>query len=387
MHRLPAAGRGRTGRLPPPIASGTVARMPRRTLVAGAAFALALVVFVALSRRTNAPPATEVLGHEDVVDTAPTPAAAVVPPNARERVALPSFVDGGAASEHVLVHAPVGGAGFGVESAKAGASRGPSAPGFTDDGLAILDPVRGELRRFDADGRGARALALPSRNVVDAIPLAGSKTLVFERSEEAQRLAVLDASGKVVATMPIPKAVLGDDADVSRVVVRGSTVYVETNGGGPLHAVATTDGTPLPGTTTTDGYPTKDDRALLSAGITNEDEGRAWLNASDRASGAHLWTKELQFADKASAIGFLDDDGRGHGWVVVLLGGRPGAFVDAAICFDVATGQVLASHAVAVDEPAWQSFRDFAVTPNGSLAALRRTKDEARVFELPCAAR
>lgn len=381
----------RTARLPPPIASGTVARMDRRHLVAGAGFGLALLVMVAIARRPQAPGAASPLGHEDVVDTAAPelalPASPGRAPNVRERVTLPSLEDGGVAIAAILARAPVGGTGFGVETTKSGAPRGPSAPSFTDDGVAILDPVRGEVRRFGRGGHALGALPLPSRNVLDALPLADGKTLLFERSEEGQRLAIADASGKLVAALPLPKAVVNDDADVSRVIVRGGTIYVETNGGGPLHAVATVAGDPLPGTATTDGYPTKDERALLSAGITNEDEGRAWLNASDRGSGTHLWTKELQFADEASAIGFLDDDGHGRGWVVVLLGSRPGAFVDAAICFDVASGRVLASHAVAVDEPAWQSFRDFSVTPTGSLAALRRTKDEARVLELPCAVR
>jgi hypothetical protein len=360
--------------------------MPRKPLVAGAGFVLAILALLATARRTKTPTHGE-LGHEEVVD-AVSPAAP--PPlgreGAREHVRLPSLLDGGAPAERVLVRATVGGVGFGLETTKVGVLRGPSAPWITEDGFAILDPVRGELRRFDATGAAQRALVLPSRNVLDAVPLAQGKTLLFERSEDGQRLAFVDATGKVTATIPMPKAVVNDEADVSRVVVRGGTVYVETNGGGPLHAVATATGETLPGTATTDGYPTHDDRALLSAGITNEDEGRAWINASDRASGAHLWTKELQFADEASAIGFLDDDGNGRGWVVVLLGGRPGAFVDAALCFDVTTGRVLASHAVPVDEPAWQSFRDFTVTPSGSLAALRRSKDEARVLELPCAA-
>jgi hypothetical protein len=375
--------------LPPPIGSGTVAPMARTHLIAGGALVLAALVGLAVARRPRSNAPVRAAGHEEIVDTAAPPhgAPARPDPSARERVELLSTADASDGAERIILRATVGAAGFGSETTKAGVLRGPAAPTVDDEGWAVLDTVRGELRRFDRDGRALRTTPLPSKDVIDAIALPGGKTLLFERGDAGQRLTFVDASGKVTARLPIPAGVVSEDADVSRVFVRAGTVYVETNGGGPLHAIGTTDGEALPGAATTDGYPTHDGRALLSAGITNEDEGRAWINASDRASGTHLWTKELQFADEASAVGFLDDDGRGHGWVVVLLGSRPGAFVDAAICFDVASGRVIASHAVPVDEPAWQSFRDFAVTPSGSLAALRRTKDEARVLELPCAAR
>lgn len=274
--------------------------------------------------------------------------------------------------------------GFGFEAAREGVLRGPSAPDVSAEGLALLDPIRGELRRFSKDGSPLGALVLPSKHVVEAIAISDGKTLLFERSEAGQGLVVIDRMGAVSARMPIAASVANEDTDVSRIVVRGGTVYAETNGSGPLHAVGTTDGVALPGTTTVDGLPTRDDRFLLSAGITNEDEGRAWINASDRTTGTHRWTKELRFADEATAVGFLDDDGAGHGWVVVLVGGKPGSFVDAAVCFDVASGTVIASHAVAVDDPPWQSFRDFSVGPDGTLYALRRSKHESRVLAFSC---
>lgn len=273
-----------------------------------------------------------------------------------------------------------------MELGREGVQRGPAALEVSVDGTSVLDPVNGVLRRFDAQGKALGARALPSRNVVEAIPLSQGRTLLYERSEAGQGLVLTDATGKVSGRIAIPESVANADADVSRVLVRGETIYVETNGTGPLHAVGTTAGEPMPEGGTVDGYPTRDDRLLLSAGITNEDEGRAWLNASERASGAHRWTRELQFADEATAVGFLDDDGRGHGWLVVLVGGKPGSFVDAAVCFDTSNGSVVASHAIAVDDPPWQSFRDFSVGPAGELFALRRARDTMRVLRFPCEA-
>ena len=273
---------------------------------------------------------------------------------------------------------------FAFEAAREGVLRGPAAPEIGPDGIAILDPLRGELRRFTNDGKPLGAVALPSKQAVEAIALPRGQTLLFERGEGGQGVRIVDATGSVVARLPVPAAVANDDADVSRIVVRGSTVYAETNGGGPLHVLGTVQGDTPKEPATIDGLPTRDERLLLSAGITNEDEGRAWINAADRATGTHRWTKELRFADEATAVGFLDDDGHGHGWVVVLVGGKPGTFVDAAVCFDVNSGAVLASHAVAVDDPPWQSFRDFSVGPDGTLYALRRKRDEARLLAFAC---
>ncbi len=330
---------------------------------------------------------------DDVAATNASPPASAPAPakrtesSAPQHIPIGSGVDAEASrdAEAILtVRVGTGDGSFGVELGHEGVQRGPASLEVTAEGTTVLDPINGVVRRFDSAGKSLGVRALPSKNAVDVVALPQGKTLVFERSEAGQGLVLADASGNVTGRLTIPASIANADADVSRVLVRGETIYVETNGTGPLHAVGTTNGETLPEGTTVDGYPTRDARLLLSAGITNEDEGRAWLNASDRATGTHRWTRELQFADEATAVGFLDDDGQGHGWLVVLVGGRPGRFVDAAVCFDTASGSVIASHAIAVDDPPWQSFRDFNVGPAGELFALRRSREAMRVLRFPC---
>lgn len=370
------------------IGSGTVRSMSKpRAILAGVvvAAALAFAVLQVVARRPSATAARRV--EAEAPGATPTSAEPKTADRAPQRVPIGGAADAGPArAEELVFTAPIGTAAhaFAFELGREGVQRGPAALEVTSEGTAILDPVRGVVRRFDPAGKALGTRPLPSKNVIEAIALPLGKTLLFERSEVGQSLVLTGADGNVTARLEVPASVANADADVSRVVVRGETIFVETNGTGPLHAVGTTSGEPLPEGTTVDGYPTRDDRLLLSAGITSEDEGRAWINASDRASGSHRWTRELQFADEATAVGFLDDDGRGHGWVVVLVGGKPGSFVDAAVCFDVTTGAVIASHAIAVDDPPWQSFRDFHVGPDGALFALRRARDAMRVLRFPC---
>lgn len=366
--------------------------MSKKRAITAAVVVAAMLAFTAVQivvRRPH-PPATGLAGVPSVADPAAPMHAHHTEDAKPQRVPIGGGVDAGATTAEAQVltaRMGSGGDAFGVELGREGVQRGPAAVAVTTEGFAVLDPVLGMLRRFDTQGKAVSSSPLPSKHVVEAVPLAEGKTLLFERSEAGQGLVLTNAAGSVIGRLAIPESVANADADVSRIVVRGETVYVETNGTGPLHAVGTTAGAPLPEGTTVDGYPSRSDALLLSAGITNEDEGRAWINASDRATGAHRWTRELQFADEATAVGFLDDDGRGHGWVVVLVGGKPGAFVDAAVCFDTATGNVVASHAIAVDDPPWQSFRDFDVGPDGALFALRRSRDAMRVLRFPCESR
>jgi hypothetical protein len=378
--------------LRPRDASGTVLAMTRArmlaTLTAGAAL---LVVGALRTCQDRKEPASVSASESDLAPAATrsdaTRKAPVPHADAAETIALMGPGDAATPEPPKDVwHAAIGAGpnGFAFEAGREGVLRGPAAPEVTAEGIAILDPIRGELRRFAADGKPLGSFALPSKQVVEAIALSQGQTLLFERGDAGQQVRIVDAAGSVVARLSVPSAVASEDADVSRIVVRGSTVYAETNGGGPLHVLGTVQGDTPKEPATIDGLPTRDDRLLLSAGITNEDEGRAWINASDRATGTHRWTKELRFADEATAVGFLDDDGHGHGWVVVLVGGKPGTFVDAAVCFDVSSGAVLASHAVAVDDPPWQSFRDFNVGPDGTLYALRRERDEARLLAFAC---
>jgi hypothetical protein len=375
--------------LPPPSASGTVRTMSKPRAITAAIVVAAVLAFAAVQVLVRRPRAVVEAPREELATEAYAAAmhAKRTEDAAPQRVPIGGHADTGAPpADDVRFTARIGRGpdDFGAELAREGVQRGPAALEVSAEGAAILDLVNGVLRRIDPQGRPLGARPLPSKHVVEAIALPQGKTLFFERSEAGQGLVVTDAAGQVVGRLAIPETVANADADVSRVVVRGETVYVETNGTGPLHAVGTTAGEPLPEGTSVDGYPTRDDRLLLSAGITNEDEGRAWLNASDRATGTHRWTREIQFADEATAVGFLDDDGRGHGWLVVLVGGKPGSFVDAAVCFDTASGNVIASHAIAVDDPPWQSFRDFSVGPAGELFALRRSRDAMRVLRFPC---
>lgn len=261
---------------------------------------------------------------------------------------------------------------------------GPTSPVPLGDRVLFVDGAKQRLVEVDARGAIARSIALPVQHVDDLARLSDGRFVLLDRAS-SRAVVVTDAAGNKLTTLPLDTPGAPDPETVSRMVVRGGEVFLESNGGGPLFPLGGVDGNALDGGRTVDGIPTHDGRFLMSAGVTNEEEGRAWLNLSRRDDGLRVWTRELQVAGEVTAVGFLDDGG-GRGWLVLLVGGARSSFVDLALCFSLDDGALLARHVIRTDEPPWASFRDFSVRDDGALVALRRSDLGAALPVYPCSA-
>ena len=241
-------------------------------------------------------------------------------------------------------------------------------------GLVVLDQENGRVVRGDGT-----SFPLPGKRADDLARAADGSFAVLDR------LGAKDvASGRVRGRLPLEGPGLEDARAVTRVVVSGKDVYVERNGGGPLVRIGATDGTADGTRSEIPGVPTAEDDALVSAGVTSEDDGRAWVTVADR-KGVHRWTRELRFPGEVSAVGFHGGAG-GAVWVVLLAGATRAEYIDHAVCLDAATGAVRATVDLAVETPAWESFRDFAVKDDGSLVAARRSGDGVAYTPYACGA-
>lgn len=271
--------------------------------------------------------------------------------------------------------------------------RGPRAlgRGTTPEGRPVAPAS------FLADATGVMVLDQENARIVrsdgTSIPLPGARADDLARGEDgslavldrlgAKDVAILDGQGRERGRLPLEGPGVASARDVSRVVVSGKDVYVEVDGGGPLVRIGTTDGKPADVRGEIPGIPTRDGGALLSAGITSERDGRAWVTAAD-AQGAHRWTRELRFPGELSAVGFLDSGGKGAVWAVLLAGSTRADYTNWALCLDLETGRVRTSATLAVETPAWESFRDFAVRPDGSLVVARRSEQQVTYAAYPC---
>jgi hypothetical protein len=212
-------------------------------------------------------------------------------------------------------------------------------------------------------------IALPSRHA-DDLARAGDGFAVLDRTH-AKEVVLLGPDGRVRGHLPLAGSGVDDARDVSRLVVHGADVLVERNGGGPLLRIGFVDGAPAEPRTEVQGLPTRDGTGLVSAGVTREDEGRAWVTMADRQA-AHRWTRELRFPGEVSAVGFVDTDANGTVWAVVLAGSSPSDYANWAVCLDGATGHVRGSFSIPVESSQFESFRDFAVRDGAGLVVAKR---------------
>jgi hypothetical protein len=246
-----------------------------------------------------------------------------------------------------------------------------------ESGVVVLDQENARIVRSDG-----RSIPLPGARADDLARGADGSLAVLDRLG-SKEVAILDPEGRVRGRLPLEGPGVESAREVSRVVVSGKDVYVEVNGGGPLVRIGSTDGKPADVRGEVAGIPTRDGTALLSAGITSEREGRAWVTVADE-QGAHRWTRELRFPGELSAVGFLDSGGHGAVWAVLLAGSTRADYTNWAVCLDVATGRVRTSATLAVESPAWESFRDFAVREDGSLVVARRSEQQVTYAAYPC---
>lgn len=265
---------------------------------------------------------------------------------------------------------------LGQGTTKDGHAIAPSSFLVDRDGLLVLDQEKSRI--LQADGG---AIRLPGKRADDIARGADGSIAVLDRLD-AKDVAILDPSGRVRGRLPLTGAGIDDPKDVSRLIVSGNDVYVERNGGGPLLRIGGTDGRPGE-RTEIQGIPTRDGKYLVSAGITNPDEGRAWVTLADRQA-VHRWTRELKFPAEMSAVAFLDTDDGSSIWTVLLAGSTPADYVNWAVCLDETTGAVKKSVTLAVENPPWESYRDYAIDPGGNLVAATRSDRGVSYTSYPC---
>lgn len=267
---------------------------------------------------------------------------------------------------------------LGRERAQEGNAEGPMSLAFAGDDLLVLDQVNGRVARYGKDGKLRGTSDAPTTVQDVAVGSDGSVAMLDRLGSKV--VTVTDPSGKKVGELPLG-ARAGEAGLLTAVVVDGKNVYVEKEHGA-LVPIGTTDGRPLDDSAPElAGRPTKDGELLLTAGLASKRDGRAYLNAIDRKSGSLRFARNVAFPRQSLAIVLLDSDAQGRIYLGVAAGEPAQAHV---ACMDRTDGHVTGRLVLPMSQTPEESFRDFTVSADGTIAFALRTEDGVEVRTTRC---
>ena len=344
---------------------------PRTKITAAAVVAalVALVAYIITSRSEPVPKASNaswtttgarsetasdgVLGQRSAAVSASAP----LPPD------LVAAGDGGTAGPRVLLSAKWGSARgqLGRDRPAEGNPEGPMSLVLAGRDLLVLDQVNGRLARYDADGRLKGTSDAPATAQDLAVGKDGTVAMIDRLA--GKTVTLVDANGRKIGELPLGARV-PEPGLITAIVIDGKDVYAEKEHGA-LVRLGSTDGTPAGESIQLAGRPSKDGTLLLTAGFSSKPAGRAYLNAISRATTTSRFAVQVSFPRPSHAIVLLDSDLKG----IIYLGVAAGEPGEANIvCLDPGDGRVVGRVALPLSHTPEESFRDFTVGDDGTIA-------------------
>lgn len=356
----------------------------RTKITAGAAVVavLGLLLYVSASRRSDTTNVPDAARAPSAVASSSVAATTGDPLDAEPEPLAPStaVTEGGAgASPSTMLVARWGSARgeLGRDRPEEGNPEGPMSLVLAGTDLLVLDQVNGRLARYDAKGRLLSTADAPTTAQDIAVGKDGTVAMVDRLVGKS--VTLVDANGHKIGDLPLGSKA-GETGLVTAVVVDDKKVYVEREHGA-LVLLGGTDGTPATDEERLTGRPSKDGTLLLTAGLASKAQGRAYLNVVDRKTTSLKFARTILFQRPAQAIVLLDSDAKG----TIYLGVASGEPGDAHIaCLDPGDGHVLGRIALPMSHTPEESFRDYTVGSDGTIAFAVRTEQDVRYLTATC---
>lgn len=362
----------------------------QRVLLVFAVFFL-VAAFLAFERlREEGPGAAEGEPEAAVVLAPPAPRtgrpASVGIAAARAAVAAPGPVSPGA-------EGPAGGvfarAAWGSGPGQLGRERpqegNPEAPmSLTLDAegrVVVLDQVNGRVVRFHRDGT-SDSVPLPLQAPQDVAVAKNGALVVIDRLVD-KSVAIVEPGGKVLGELPLEGKGVAEAGGVTALVTDGDDVWVESEHAG-LVRIGDANGAVDDKREEAPGRPTRDGRSWVNAAITDGPSGRVRVTLLDRATGAHRYTRELRVNTPVYAIVLLDSDAEGFLYLAVLTipdEQTPESARIVLLVLDAGDGRPLARRDLPVGAGADETFREFAVRPDGTVVYAHREESGVTLRE------
>lgn len=243
------------------------------------------------------------------------------------------------------------------------------------DALFVLDQVNDRITRWK-DGKAQVVAELGGLEAADLAVAPDGSVAVLDRLVNKEVAVFKD--GKRVGSLPLDPERFPEPGTVTGVFVEGEEVLVEKEHG-PLIRLGTLGGALGSDKEELPGRPSRDGALLLSAGIVDAEQGRAYVAAFDRAKGEARFTRQLTFSGLLVTIVALDSDRKGTIYLAVTAeqGSTP---VTSVTCLEPTRGDPLGAVQIATNTSPEESLRELTVTDDGTLIFAHRTP-EGMAFE------
>jgi hypothetical protein len=250
--------------------------------------------------------------------------------------------------------------------------------------VVVLDQVNGRLFRLDPDGKVIGTFPVTQQTPQDIAMARDGTLLVLDRLRD-KTVAILDPdTGALRGELPVEGKNIPETGLVTGTFVDGTSVYVEREHGA-LVRIGDTSGTADPERPELPGRPTRDGRSYVLASITDRNTGRLLVNAVDRQTGQHRYTREYRFGFPVMSITLLDSDLSGTLYLGVAgelePPGQPGIRV---FCLEPREGKVLGQTDLPLNTLPEETFRDFAVLDEGGLLYRHITDSGVTLLRARC---
>ncbi|PTL82415.1 hypothetical protein [Vitiosangium sp. GDMCC 1.1324] len=255
--------------------------------------------------------------------------------------------------------------------------------------VVVLDQVNGRLVRLDGEGKVLGTTPLTQQTPQDVTVAKDGSLLVLDRLKD-KSVAIIDPyTGSLRGELPLQGEGIPNTGGITGTFVEGDSVYVEREHGaliriGDLSGKVDTTRPEIP------GRPTRDGRAYILARIIDAPGGRLFVNAVDRQSGQHRYTREYRLQFPLLFITLLDSDRSG----VIYLGvagelptGKASPASEAGVrlfCLDPVDGKVLGQTDLPLNTMPEETFRDFTVLDEGGVVYQYRTENGVSLRRADC---
>ncbi|MDX2015818.1 MAG: hypothetical protein SFW67_36830 [Myxococcaceae bacterium] len=277
---------------------------------------------------------------------------------------------------------------LGRERQQEGNPEGPMslAPG-PDGTLWVLDQVNQRLVKLDAKGRRVGTVPLPLQAAQDVVVTKDGSALVMDRLVD-KAVAVIGPDGKPRGELPLEGKGLAEGGASTGLFEDGDDVLVEREHG-DLVRLGKTSGKADPDRGEVPGRPSKDGAHYLTAMLVDAPTGLVALTAVAKATLAHRFTRQLSFGGPVLTLVLLDSDASGIAYLGAqreVAGSTPEAprLGIVVLCIDGADGRPLGQASFPANAVVEESFRELAVSGDGSIVFLRRTEQGAQLERHRC---